>query len=73
MDDLYEAADVCAPIFKKVVHDVCSQVNLQIGSTVVEVKLPLGLKLRKRSIEKSTDDYSERVPGPACGWLYVIN
>ena len=73
LDDLYEAAEACAPIFKRLAEDVCSQVNRQRGGRlVVRIKMPTGLKKRKRSIEKSTDDYALRVPGPACGWLFDI-
>ncbi|CAJ1945284.1 unnamed protein product [Cylindrotheca closterium] len=74
LDELYQAAEIAEPIFRKAIENKVQQVldecGNQNGSNKYIVFAPLKKKLRAE--EKARNDYCDRVPGPPASWLCDI-
>lgn len=73
LDELYEAATKCQPVYEKLIRYLVARVSqaCNVDESSVDLKI-MPLKSRQRSVNKSNDDYKDRVPGPPVSWLYDI-
>lgn len=67
LEELYEAALVAHSVFKQMFVQIALESGVEIGDVRIAP-----LKAKARALEKSTDDYADRVPGPAIAWLFDI-
>ena len=72
-DELYDAATAAYPTFQQLLEDITTAVGR--GTSLVNLLFPPKgheLKSRVRGSQKARDDYSDRSPGPAFGWLFDV-
>ena len=70
--ELYAAAEAAYPAFHSLLTDVVAAAG---GVASVRIIFPPDshkFKGRERAAQKARDDYSDRSPGPAFGWLFDI-
>jgi len=73
LNELFASAAIAKPIYEREITRLVAAVCEARGEKMenVEVVFP-DLKGRKRALEKTDDDYSNRKPGPGIAWLYDI-
>lgn len=72
-DELYDCAAAARPTLEALLMDVVAAAGGD-GAGVRIISPPPGheLKGRTRAAQKARDDYSDRSPGPAFGWVFDI-
>lgn len=67
VNELYETAEFAFAKFELEMNKVITATNLPVSYLHLAK-----LKGRERAIQKANDDYSSRIDGPSCSWLYDI-